>query len=39
MNAEHADLMGQVGEAGTWNDDIEAGFKAAIDKFVETQTY
>ena len=39
MNAEHADLMGQVGDAGTWNDDIEAGFKAAIDKFVETQTY
>ena len=39
MNAEHADLMGQVGDAGTWNNDIEAGFKAAIDKFVETQTY
>ena len=39
MNAEHADLMSQVGESGTWNDDIEAGFKAAIDKFVETQTY
>ena len=39
MNAEHADLMGQVGAAGTWNDDIEAGFKAAIDKFVKTQTY
>ena len=39
MNAEHADLMGQVGDAGTWNDDIEAGFKAAVDKFVETQTY
>jgi len=39
MNAEHADLMAQVGDTGNWTDDIEAGFKAAIDKFVETQTY
>ncbi|MEQ9567981.1 MAG: F0F1 ATP synthase subunit alpha, partial [Pseudomonadales bacterium] len=39
MNSEHADLMAQVGDAGNWTDDIEAGFKAAIDKFVETQTY
>ena len=39
MNSDHADLMEQVGEAGNWNSDIEAGFKAAIDKFVETQTY
>jgi len=39
MNAEHADLMEQVGDAGNWTDDIQAGFKAALDKFVETQTY
>jgi len=39
MNAEHTDLMAQVGDTGNWTDDIEAGFKAAIDKFVETQTY
>ncbi len=39
MNSEHADLMGQVGDEGNWNDDIEASFKAAIDTFVETQAY
>ncbi len=39
MNSEHADLMGQVGDEGNWNDDIEASFKAAIDAFVETQAY
>jgi len=39
MNSEHSDLMEKVGEAGTWNDEIQSGFKAALDKFVETQTY
>jgi F-type H+/Na+-transporting ATPase subunit alpha len=39
MNSEHSDLMAQVNESGGWDDDIEAGFKAALDKFVETQSY
>ncbi len=39
MNSDHSDLMAQVNEGGAWNDDIEAGFKAALDKFVETQSY
>lgn len=39
MNSEHSDLMAQVNDGGAWNDDIEAGFKAALDKFVETQSY
>ena len=39
MNAEHSELMAKVAETGAWDDDIEAEFKAALDKFVETQTY
>ena len=39
MNSDHSDLMAQVGDSGAWNEDIEAGFKAALDKFVETQSY
>ena len=39
MKSEHGDLMNQVNETGDWNGDIEAGFKAALDKFVATQTW
>lgn len=39
MKAEHGDLMNQVNESGDWNGDIEASFKAALDKFVATQTW
>lgn len=39
MNAENADLMAQINVKGDWNDDIEASLKAALDKFVETQSY
>ena len=39
MNSEHSDLMAQVNESGAWDDDIEAGFGAALGKFVETQSY
>ena len=39
MGSEHSDLMDQVNTSGAWNDDIEAGFKAALDKFVATQTW
>ncbi len=39
MNAEHSDLMGQINETGAWDDDIAASLKAALDKFVSTQTW
>lgn len=39
MKAEHADLMKQVDETGDYNNDIAAGFKAALDKFVATQSW
>ena len=39
MNSEHGELMSKVADTGAWDDDIEASFKAAIDKFKETQTY
>jgi F-type H+-transporting ATPase subunit alpha len=39
MKAEHADLMDQINQSGAYNDDIAAGFKAALDKFVATQTW
>ncbi len=39
MKAEHGDLLDQVNESGNWNDDIEASYKAALEKFVSTQTW
>ncbi len=39
MKSEHADLLAQVNKSGDWNNDIEASFKAALDKFVATQTW
>ena len=39
MNSEHADLMNQINETGDWNDDIEAQFKAALDKFKSTGSW
>ena len=39
MKSEHSDLISQVNEKGDWNGDIEASFKAALDKFVATQTW
>jgi len=39
MASEHGDLMNQVNAKGDWNSDIEASFKAALDKFVATQSW
>ena len=39
MNSEHADMMKGINETGDYSDDIEAKFKAALDKFIETQTW
>ena len=33
VNSERADLMQRINEAGDFNDDIEAGLKAALDDF------
>ncbi len=39
MNSEHRELMNKVNESGSWNEEIEVNFKAALDKFVATQSY
>ncbi len=39
MKGEHAELMNQIVETGNYDDDIEASIKAALDKFVSTQTW
>jgi F-type H+-transporting ATPase subunit alpha len=39
MNSEHAELMKKVNETGNYNDEIESGFKAALEKFKSTQTW
>ncbi len=39
INAENADVLAQISEKGTWNNDIAASLKAAIEKFKATQTW
>ncbi len=39
MNSEHGDLLARINETGDWDDEIEAQYKGAIDKFKETQTW
>jgi F-type H+-transporting ATPase subunit alpha len=39
MKSEHAELLERVNQQGDWNDEIEGAFKAALDKFVSTQTW
>tara|TARA_R110000824_G_scaffold336_4_gene1988 strand:- start:42475 stop:44019 length:1545 start_codon:yes stop_codon:yes gene_type:complete len=39
MNSEQAELMGNINETGDYSDDIEAKFKAALDKFISTQSW
>jgi len=39
MHGEHGDLMGAIVESGDYNDEIEASFKSAIEKFKSTQTW
>ena len=39
MKAEHGDLINQINQSGDYNEDIAAGFKAALEKFVATQTW
>jgi F-type H+-transporting ATPase subunit alpha len=39
MNSEYADLMADINKTGNFNGEIEATFKAAIEKFKATQTW
>jgi F-type H+-transporting ATPase subunit alpha len=39
MHAEHGDLMDKIVASGDYSDEIEAAFKAAIEKFKATQTW
>jgi len=39
MNSEHAELMADINKTGNFNGEIEATFKAAIEKFKATQTW
>ena len=36
---DHADLMAKINEKGDFNDEIDAGLKAGIEKFKATQTW
>ncbi len=39
MNSEHGDLMKKINDTGAYDDEVKSGFKAALDKFVATQTW
>jgi F-type H+-transporting ATPase subunit alpha len=39
MHAEHGELMSNIVDTGDYNDEIEAAFKGAIEKFKATQTW
>ncbi|WP_438951069.1 F0F1 ATP synthase subunit alpha [Porticoccus sp.] len=39
MKAEHSDLLDQINQTGDWNDDLDASYKAALEKFISTQTW
>jgi F-type H+-transporting ATPase subunit alpha len=39
LHAEHAALLAKINEAGDYNAEIEAGIRAALDKFKATQTW
>lgn len=39
FRSEHAAVMQKIDETGAWDKDIEAEFKAGIEKFKATQTY
>jgi F-type H+-transporting ATPase subunit alpha len=38
-NAEYADLLAKVNEKGDWSNEIEAQYKALVEKFKATQTW
>ena len=38
-NAEYASLLAKVNEKGDWSNEIEAQYKALVEKFKSTQTW
>ncbi|GAB1262907.1 F0F1 ATP synthase subunit alpha [Aurantivibrio plasticivorans] len=39
MNSDHADLMAKINKTGEYSDEIVDSFKAALEKFIATQTW
>jgi F-type H+-transporting ATPase subunit alpha len=39
MHAENSELMSSIVQSGSYNDEIEAAFKASIEQFIATQTW
>ena len=39
MNSEHGDLLNKINETGDYDDETEAQFKSALEKFKSTQTW
>ena len=39
MKSQHADLMDKVDQTGDWNQDIEAGFKQALEAFRQSHSF
>ncbi|MFJ3431826.1 hypothetical protein, partial [Pseudomonas fragi] len=39
FNRDHAELMAKINVKGDFNDEIDAGIKAGIEKFKATQTW
>jgi F-type H+-transporting ATPase subunit alpha len=39
MSSEYGDLMKSITISGDYNEEIENAFKAALDKFMKTQTW
>ena len=39
MHAENSELMSSIVESGNFDDEIEATFKASVEKFIATQTW
>jgi len=39
MNSEYSDLMNKINETGDYNEEIQSGFKGAMEKFISTQSW
>ncbi len=39
MRSDHSDLLAKVNESGAWDGDIQASYKAALDKFSASQSW
>jgi len=39
MRSNHQALLDQINESGDWNDELEAGFKKAVESFKSTGSW